>query len=167
MSERLRPKDRWGRSVLCDDARVTELLGRAPAKLVDLPQLRITLVHAVNNNQWFVVCALCSVIGELMFAALDVSGKSDMFPKLDALRLPAKKQGSKHKRRNHRRNEAYLPLAALRHTCFHPAMSAPIRDLPRDVFVAMASLHTDAAADWALEQLERALCFELEIARDE
>jgi hypothetical protein len=63
-------------------------------------------------------------------------------------------------------NEAYLPIAALRHTCFHPAMAEPIRDLPRGIFVAMRSLHMDGAADWALEQLDHALCFELGLERN-
>lgn len=40
-------------------------------------------------------------------------------------------------------------------------MSAPMRELPRDFFPDMASLHTADAADWALEQLDEALRFDL------
>jgi hypothetical protein len=163
VSERLRPSDRWGRSVLRQDANVARLVAQSAPHLVELPRLRVALEHAVNCGQWFVVCCLCSVIGELVFATLSPAGKTSLFPKLDELRLPSKKQQGKHKQRGQKRNEAYLPIAALRHTCFHPAMSGPIRDLPRSIFTTMASLHSQDAADWALAELDNALCFELGI----
>lgn len=36
-----------------------------------------------------------------------------------------------------------------------------MRDLPDDVFADFTSLHTEAAADWALQRLDEALLFEL------
>ncbi|HWO24201.1 MAG TPA: hypothetical protein VNO30_35905 [Kofleriaceae bacterium] len=101
------------------------------------------------------------MIGELIFAALDPTRKADKFPKLEELRIPANRSKKRSHERKHRRNVAYLFLAALRHTCFHPAMESPIKDLPRDLFPALSSLHTAEVADWALEQLDDALKFEL------
>jgi hypothetical protein len=147
--------------VLRADANVAKLVAQSAVHLVELPRLQVALSHAVKCEQWFVVCCICSVIGELVFATLNPAGKTSMFPKLDDLRLPAKKQRGKHKQRGQKRNEAYLPIAALRHTCFHPAMTDPIRDLPRSIFTAMESLHTEHAADWALAELDNALRFEL------
>ena len=160
VTERLRPKDRWARTVLGDDAKVATLIGRSTSRLTELPRLRAALLHALNGSQWFVVCSLCSIIGELMFAAFDPKQR-DKFPKLAELRIPASKHRARHKQRGQKRDEKYYLVAALRHTCFHPAMSAPIRDLPRDIFTAMQSLHSEAAADWSLAQLDEALQFEL------
>jgi hypothetical protein len=60
-----------------------------------------------------------------------------------------------------KRNQFYFPVVALRHTCCHPAMRSPMRELPRDLFPDMGSLHKRDAADWALEQLNEALRFDL------
>lgn len=147
--------------VLSDDANVIKLVDRSRTRLEELPLLRISLRDAIANKQWFVVCCMCSVIGELVYASLDPTNKADKLPKLAELRIPAKKAKSRHKERGQKRNAIYLSIAALRHTCFHPAMAEPIRDLPRDLFSTMSSLHTADAADWALEQLEIALRFEL------
>lgn len=160
MTERLRPKDRWARTVLRDDAKVASLISRAASALTELPRLRSALSSAVSSGQWFVVCCLCSIIGELVVATFD-SKNSDKFPKLAELRIPAKKHRSRHKQRGQKRNEKYYLVAALRHTCFHPAMPEPIKDLPRDIFTTMQSLHSEAAADWSLAQLDGALQFEL------
>jgi len=40
-------------------------------------------------------------------------------------------------------------------------MTEPMHDLPNDIFFEMSSLHTIDAADWALEQLDAAISFEL------
>jgi len=149
--------------VLRADANVAKLVAQSTSYLVELPRLQVALSHTVKHEQWFAVCCICSVIGELVFCTLNPAGKTKLFPKLDDLRLPANKQKGKHKQRGQKRNEAYLPIAALRHTCFHPAMDTPIRDLPRSLFTAMASLHIEQAADWALAELDNALRFELGI----
>ena len=142
------------------DANVTLLVERARAMLVELPRVRTTLRHAIDHEQWFVVCCMCSLVGELVFVALDRTRKHDKFPKLADLRIPATR-GARHKQRGHRRNADYYFLAALRHTCFHPAMRTPLHDLPRDIFREMSSLHTIDAADWSLEKLDVAMRFEL------
>lgn len=160
MSERLRPRDRWARLPISHDDHVTQLIARAPGKLVELQRLRDGLRHAVQHDQWFMVCCMCSLVGELLYAALDPTSQADMFPKLEHLRISAKK-ATGGRARALKRNTAYYHLAALRHTCFHPAMASPLRDLPRDLFPEMSSLHTAEAADWALEQLDLALRFEL------
>jgi hypothetical protein len=161
VSERLRPKDRWARTVLSDDAKVTKLVDRSRTRLEELPRLRTSLRNAIDHGEWFVVCCTCSLIGELIFASLDPTHKADKFPRLSDLRIPAKKAKARHKELGQKRNTTYLFLAALRHTCFHPAMAEPIRDLPRDLFPKMSNLHMADAADWALEQLDAALRFEL------
>ena len=148
---------------ISDDTKVTQLIARSPDGLFELQRLRANLHHAVGQGQWFLVCCMCSVIGELIYAALDPKRKADMFPKLADLRVPEKMAHARHQRRGVRRNLVYHPVAALRHTCFHPAMAEPIRDLPRDLFPNMSSLHTADVADWALEQLDLALRFELDI----
>jgi hypothetical protein len=145
-----------------DDAKVTKLVERARIELVELPNLRDCLRHAIKHDQWFVVCCMCSLIGELSFVALDPIRKVDKFPKLADLRISAYKSKGRHQERKQRRNALYYFPAALRHTCFHPAMADPIQDLPHDIFSKMSSLHTQEAADWALEQLDEALKFELE-----
>lgn len=147
--------------VFSDDANVTKLIARSPTKLEVLPRLRTSLRHAIDHEQWFVVCCTCSLIGELVFASLDPTNNADKFPKLADLRIPAKKAKARHKERGQKRNAIYFFIAALRHTCFHPAMAEPIRDLPRDIFPKMMSLHTIDAADWSLEQLDAALRFEV------
>ena len=153
---RLAPKDRWARTVLADAGPVSELVGRY-ARLKELPNLRNALAETVKTGQHFATCCICAAIGELVYAVLDPKGKADKFPALESMRVPsggARKIGQK-------RNALYLNVAALRHTCFHPAMDAPLRELPKEHFPNMASLHTADAADWALEQLDDALRFDL------
>jgi hypothetical protein len=154
---RLVPKDRWGRSIFADNAKVAELAQRSPSRLVEVPRLRDSLHHAVNNKQWFTVCCLCSILGELVYAVLDPKNKADKFPGIDSMRTPS--TGPRNV--TQKRNQFYFPVAALRHTCCHPAMSSPMRELPKDIFPNMAGLHTADAADWALEQLDEALRFDL------
>lgn len=147
--------------VLSDDANVTKLIERSRTRLEELPRLRASLRHAIDHEQWLMVCCTCSLIGELVFASLDPTHKADKFPRLTDLRIPAMKARARHKERGQKRNAIYLDIAALRHTCFHPAMAEPLRDLPPEIFPTMSSLHTRDAADWALEHLDAALRFEL------
>lgn len=160
MTERLHPKDRWARTSIGSDAHVTTLLDRSRTRLVNLTHLRANLKHAIDHKQWFVVCCMCSLIGELVFASLDPIRKHDKFPKLADLRPVAAKR-ARRKQRGQKRHDNYYLLAALRHTCFHPAMTEPMQDLPGDIFFEMSNLHTIEAADWALEQLDNAISFEL------
>lgn len=154
---RLRPKDRWGRSLFVDNAKVAKLAQRSPPRLMEVPRLRDALHHAVNHEQWFTVCCLCSILGELVYAVLDPKHKADKFPAIESMHTPSMGRRSM----TQKRNQLYLPVAALRHTCCHPAMSSPMRELPKDLFPNMASLHTAEAADWALEQLDKALRIDL------
>jgi hypothetical protein len=153
---RLTPKDRWARSVLSDDGKMGDLVRRSP-RLKDLPHLRDALARAVKGGQYFAACCVCSAIGELVYAILDPKQKADKFPAIESMRIPS----SGPRNVTHKRNARYLVVAALRHTCFHPAMASPMRELPKEWFPDMASLHTADAVDWALEQLDEALRFDL------
>jgi hypothetical protein len=124
---------------------------------VEVPRLRDSLLHAVNNKQWFTVCFLCGILGELVYAVLDPKNKAEKFPAIDSMRTPS--TGPRNV--TQKRNQFYFHVVALRHTCCHPAMPSPMRELPKDLFPDMASLHRPDAADWALEQLDEALKFDL------
>jgi hypothetical protein len=151
--------------VFAENRTVMALTERSRPRLDELPRLRTTLLHAIDHDQSFSVCCMCSIIGELMFASLDPTRKADKFPKLADLRITVKRGEGRRTQHGQKRNGVYYLLAALRHTCFHPAMTEPIRDLPRAVFREMSSLHTMDAADWSLEQLDAAFAFDLGRAR--
>jgi hypothetical protein len=102
---RLAPKDRWGRSILSDNAKVTELAQRSPTRLVEVPRLRDSLLHAVNDKQWFTVCCLCSILGELVYAVLDPKQKAEKFPAIDSMRTPS--TGPRNV--TQKRNQFYFP----------------------------------------------------------
>lgn len=97
---RLAPKDRWGRSIFADNASVAALAQRSPSRLVDVPRLRDSLQHAVNNKQWFMVCCLCSILGELVYAVLDPKNRSDKFPAIESMRTPSTGRRNLTQKRN-------------------------------------------------------------------
>lgn len=166
------PRDRWARTKLADNDSVHSLFMRT-ADLRDLPALRAVLHRAIFsprrdpaqervaevNGEWFVACCLCGLIGELLYSVLHPQGKQPYFPNIDDMRIRDRREPH-HKRRSQKRDEAYLFVAALRHSCCHPAMAAPLKEIRKHI-PSMQALHSEGAADLALFLLDRAIRIDL------